>query len=151
LPAIRAQIERASAEARAHPQDAKAWGHLAMTLHAYQLYEPAAQAYLRASSVDARNFDWLYLLGAVQMTEGSFGAAVKSFQSALTIRQENLPARLRLAETLIARAAWDDAGTIYRQILDQHHDLPQAWYGLGRASVDDLVPRYCSGTDNSES
>jgi tetratricopeptide (TPR) repeat protein len=132
LPAIRAQIEQASAEARGRPQDSAAWGTLAMTLHVYQLYEAAAQAYLRASSLDPQNFDWLYLLGAVQMTEGSFDGAVKSFQSALKIRQEDLPARLRLAETLSAMAAWDEARTTYRQILYQHHDLPQAWYGIGR-------------------
>jgi len=132
LPVVRAQIEQASAEARARPRDPKACGALAMTLHAYQLYEPAAQAYLRASSLDPRNFDWLYLLGAVQMTQGAFGTAVKSFRTALIIRPEDLPSRLRLAEALISVAAWDEAGAIYRQILDQHHDLPQAWYGLGR-------------------
>jgi tetratricopeptide (TPR) repeat protein len=132
LPVIRAQIEQASAEARALPNDAKACGALAMTLHAYELYEPAAQAYSRAHLLDPRNFDWLYLLGAVQMRQGAFDTAVKSFRAALTIRPVDLPARLRLAEALISVAAWDEAGAIYRQILDRRHDLPQAWYGLGR-------------------
>jgi tetratricopeptide (TPR) repeat protein len=132
LPLIRAQIEQASAQARARPRDAKAVGALAMTLHAYQRYEAAAQAYSRASSLDPQNFDWLYLLGAVQMRQGAFDIATKSFQAALSIRQEDLPARLALAEALTNIAAWDEAGTVYRQILNQHHDLPQAWYGLGR-------------------
>src|SRR5216684_7022843 len=75
LPAIRAQIERAAAGAKAHPRDVRAVATLAMTLHAYQQYDTAARAYSRAQSLDPRNFDWLYLLGAVQMELGSFDAA----------------------------------------------------------------------------
>ena len=58
-PAIRAQIERVEAEARAYSRDPKVVGGLAMTLHAYQQYAGAERAYSRAYSLDPRNFDWL--------------------------------------------------------------------------------------------
>ncbi len=132
LPVIRSQIEEVSAEARAHPNDAKATGALAMTLHAYQRYDAAAQAYSRAHLLEPQTFDWLYLLGTVQMKQGAFDTAVRSFQTALKIRPADVPARLRLAECLTVVANWDESGTIYRQMLYRHHDLPQAWYGLGR-------------------
>jgi tetratricopeptide (TPR) repeat protein len=106
-----------------------------MTLHAYQQYDAAERAYSRAHVLDPQNFDWLYLLGAVQMAQGAFNAAVKSFQSALQLRTDDLAAQLRLAESLTSAAAWDEAGLLYRQILDVHHDFPQAFYGLGRAQA----------------
>jgi protein O-GlcNAc transferase len=135
LPAIKTQIARAEAEARAHPRDAKATGALAMTLHAYQQYEGASRAYSRAHVLDPQNFDWLYLLGAVQMAEGAFDAAVRSLQSAVRLRPHDLAAQLRLAESLTAAAAWDEAGVVYRRILAEHGDFPRAWYGLGRVQA----------------
>lgn len=135
LPVIRAQIESASAEAKAHPRDAKAAGTLAMTLHAYQQYDAAASVYSRAHILESQNFDWVYLLGAVEMARGQFDAAVESFQSARRMRPGDLVTELRLADSLTALAKWDEAGTLYRHILEKHPDCPQAWYGLGRVQA----------------
>ena len=135
LPAIRAQIEGAEAEARAHPRNAQAVGALAMVLHAYQKYDAAALAYMRASSLDPRNFDWFYLLGSVQTERGEFSAAAACFQSAIRLRPGDLPAQLRFAEGLSALSRWEQAARVYRRILVDHVDLPQAWYGLGRVDA----------------
>jgi tetratricopeptide (TPR) repeat protein len=132
LPVIRTQIENAEATARKYPRDAQAAGTLAMTLHAYQQYDAAERAYLRAAILEPQNFDWLYLLGTVKLAQGSFDAAIESFQSALRIRPDELIAELRLAESLLAVARWDDAGALYRRVLDRHPDCARAWCGLGR-------------------
>jgi tetratricopeptide (TPR) repeat protein len=132
LPEIRRQVENAIAVARAHPRDANAVGALAMTLHAYQRYDAAGQTYLRAHLLAPQNFEWLYLLGAVRMARGSFAAAAQAFDDALRVRPGDLASQLRLAESCMALGRWDDADLVYRQVLAQHHDLPQAWYGLGR-------------------
>lgn len=132
---IKTQIDRADAEARSHPRDARAVGSLAMTLHAYQQYDAAERVYSRAQMLEPQNFDWLYLLGAVQMAEGAFDAALKSFQSALHLKPGDLAAQLRLAEGLTSAAAWDEAALLYRRILGGHGDCPQAWYGLGRVQA----------------
>jgi tetratricopeptide (TPR) repeat protein len=135
LPVIRAQIERATAAAKAHPRDAATAGVLAMTLHAYSQYDAAAPAYARAHLLEPRNFDWVYLLGAVEMARGQFDTAVESFQIALRIRPDDLVTELRLADCLTAVAKWDDAGAHYHRILDRHPDCAQAWYGLGRVQT----------------
>jgi protein O-GlcNAc transferase len=135
LPAIRAQIEQAQQEAGEHPHNAQAVGAFAMNLHAYQQYDAAARAYSRAHLLDPQNFDWLYLLGAVQMELGAFDGAVKSFQSALGLRADDLAANLRMAQSLAALPSWEEAGALYRRILDQHADCAQAWYGLGRVQA----------------
>src|SRR5947208_16007943 len=72
LPAIRAQLDEAKAAAIAHPRDPKAVGRLALTLHAYQQYDAAAKVYRLARLLEPQNFDWLYLLGAVQKTQSAF-------------------------------------------------------------------------------
>ena len=113
------------------PNDAKATGALAMTLHAYQRYDAAAQAYSRAHLLEPQTFDWLYLLGAVQMKQGAFDTAVRSFQTALKIRPEDLPARLRLAECLTAVANWDESGT----------DLPSDSRSASRSASGLVRPR----------
>src|SRR4051812_31969454 len=64
LPAIQAQVNRAEQEALAHPRDAKAAGAFAMTLHAYQRYDAATEAYEYAHWLEPQTFDWFYLLGA---------------------------------------------------------------------------------------
>src|SRR5450432_3289984 len=135
LPVIRAQIEQSAAAAKAHPRDAKAAGLLAMTLHAYSQYNAAASAYSRAHILEPRSFDWVYLLGAVEMAQGQFDAAVESFRIAFGIRPDDLVTELRLTDCLTALAKWDDAGAHYRRILDRHPDCAQAWYGLGRVQT----------------
>lgn len=135
LPAIRAQVELAERNARERPRDPAIVGALAMTLHAYQLYDAAERAYTRAHSLDPQNFDWLYLLGAVEMSQGAFDRAVKTLQSALQIRPGDLAAEIRLAESLTAVPDWNGAAAHYRRILDDWRECPQAWYGLGRAQA----------------
>lgn len=126
------QIERAAADARAQPRNAAAAGTLAMTLHAYQQYDAAAIEYERAHSLEPQKFDWIYLLGAVQMAQGAFSQAVGSFQVAVRLRPDSLPAQLRLAQCLAALADWGRAAALYWRMLEEHPDSAQAWYGLGR-------------------
>lgn len=135
LPVIRAQVELAERKAREQPRDPAIVGALAMTLHAYQLYDAAEGAYTRAHSLDPQNFDWLYLLGTVQMAQGAFDSAVKTLQSALQIRPGDLAAEVRLAESLTAVPDWNGAAALYWRILDDRRECPQAWYGLGRAQT----------------
>jgi tetratricopeptide (TPR) repeat protein len=135
LPVIRSQIDAAVNQAKAHPLNGQIVGALAMTLHAYQQYEPAERTYLRAGALEPQNADWLYLLGNVQMSRGLFEKAANSLRSALRIRAEDLPAQLRLAECLGLLGKWTEGMDLYRSIKAKHDASPQAWYGLGRAQA----------------
>ena len=135
LPVIRSQIEAALNQAKAHPLNGHIVGELAMTLHAYQQYEQAEQTYLRASALEPQNYDWLYLLANVQMSQGAFEAAASSFRSALRLRPDDLPAQLRLAESLSSLGEWAESADLYQRIQAKHDGSPQAWYGLGRAQA----------------
>ena len=140
LPAIRAQIKDAESSARARPDDSQAVGAFAMALHAYQLYEAAGNAYSRAHLLDPSKFDWAYLLGAVRMEVGEPEAARELLESALKIEPDNLAARLRFAQVLMALNRYPQAEEQYRRVLDKHSDCAQAWYGLGRVQAADGKP-----------
>jgi tetratricopeptide (TPR) repeat protein len=135
LPVIRTQIEESAAAAKAHPQDPKALGMLAMTLHAYNQYTAAAPVYLRAHLLDPQKFDWIYFLAAVEMAQGQFDAAAESFRAALRIRPDDPVTELRLADCLAALARWDEAGAHYHRVLEKKPDDARAWYGLGRVQT----------------
>ncbi|MGI8962340.1 MAG: tetratricopeptide repeat protein [Bryobacteraceae bacterium] len=134
-PAIKAQIERAESEAKAHPEDAHVVGELGMIFHAYHQYDAATKAYSRAHALEPQNFDWAALLGDAELEEGHFDTAAKSFRSALEIRPADLAAQLHLGECLVAIADWAAAKRLYKQILEAHRDCSQAWYGLGRVQA----------------
>jgi tetratricopeptide (TPR) repeat protein len=134
-PAIKAQIERAQSEAKARPQDARSIGNLGMVLHAYNQYVAAAQAYSRALALEPQRFDWASLLGLAELEQGQFEVAAKSFRWALKMRPADLPAQLHLAQCLEAAADWDAARRLYEEILKEHGDCPQAWYGVGRVEA----------------
>jgi tetratricopeptide (TPR) repeat protein len=149
LPAIRRQVQQADAAARASPRSAAASGNLGMVLDAYQQYQAASLCYERAHRLDPRVFRWAYYLGADQVHQGAYDQAVATLRQALALSPGYLPARLKLAESLLASGKLDESGKIYEAILkgdaksldsrlrgnDNDGDIAataEALYGMGR-------------------
>ena len=131
-PAARAQIEQAWARARANPTDAASVGELGMVLHAYEQYASAEAAYRRARGLDPRSFQWAYGLGVIQAQTGKHADAVQSLRASVDLDPKYVPARLKLAEELLAIGDMQAAVSIYTQLLGEQPDLAAAHYGLGR-------------------
>ncbi|HEY7210724.1 MAG TPA: tetratricopeptide repeat protein [Bryobacteraceae bacterium] len=134
-PAIKKQIEDAEAQARAHPEDAKVVGAFGMLLHTYEQRAPAAKVYALAQRLDGRNFVWPYLLGRVEFESGQFGNAARDLEAAIRIDPASVPALLLLAQSKAALADWEQAGKLYRALVEKQPSCPQAWYGLGRVQA----------------
>ncbi|MHB8652698.1 MAG: tetratricopeptide repeat protein [Terriglobia bacterium] len=141
LPAIRRQVQQADAAARANPRSADASGNMGMVLDAYQQYESAAFCYRRARELNPRAFRWAYYLGADQLHQGAYDQAAASLREALALSPDYLPARLKLAESLLAGGNLDESGKIYEAILKDVAKKPrdgdkaataEALYGMGR-------------------
>jgi len=126
LPAIRAAVNSALADAKARPNDAAAVGHLGMVLHAYSQLAAARLCYRRASLLDPRNFEWRYYLGVV--SEGA--ASVEALRAALRLR-DYLPAKLKLGEALLSLGDFAAARAVYQGL-----EHPAALFGYGRATND---------------
>ena len=93
LPAIRQQVEKVYAAAKASPNDAEANGQLGMILDAYEQYDAAETAYQRAHRLDPGSFRWLYLLGWVQEAQGRHEKAAASLGNAVWLKMDDLPSR----------------------------------------------------------
>lgn len=131
----RQAFERAYRQTRAHPGDASAVGHLGMMLHAHDQYRPAEASYRAARALAPNSVSWAYLLGVVQADLGHHTAAIPSFRAALSIDRGYLPARLRLADALIAAGDPEAGRHEYQALVRDFPELAIAHYGLGRLSA----------------
>src|SRR6266513_119852 len=131
-PGIQEQIGEAYSNARSSSGDAAASGRLGMILQTYSLLQEAAVCYRRAGQLEPNVFQWAYYLGVVEADQGKCDAATSTLRLALHVDPEYLPAKLRLANCLLASADWDASGKLYAEIVEQHPDNADAYYGLGR-------------------
>jgi len=130
--AVREQVQEACDAARANSRDANASGKLGMLLDLYKRRESAAICYKRAHQLDPGAFRWPYYLGSLQSAQGKRAEAATTLRAALRLNPDYLPARLKLAENLLAAGNWEEAGRIYETIVKEHRDAAEAYYGIGR-------------------
>lgn len=131
-PVIREQVGKAYEAARAHPRDGEANGDLGMLLDLYKRREFAATCYERAHHLDPKSFRWLYYLGTLRTEQGDRESATAAFREALRLQPDYLPARLKLAESLLTSGHLEEAGRMYEAIIRDHPKVAEAYYGLGR-------------------
>lgn len=132
LPAVRSELQKASAEAKARPTDASASGKLGMILQAHSQLEGAELCYRRAHVLSPAVFRWVYYLGWVQAAQGKYEEAAAALRQALRLDPHYIPAQLQLADCLLASARWESSAKLYEAILAQPGDHATAHYGLGR-------------------
>jgi tetratricopeptide (TPR) repeat protein len=135
LPAVREQIEKVSAAAHAHPTNAEASGQLGMVLDAYEQHDAAETCYRRAHLLDAKSFRWLYYLGSVQAAQGRHEDAAASLRGALALKPDDVPAQLRLAESLLTAGQLDEAGRAAELVVHAQAGNAEAHYHLGRVAA----------------
>jgi tetratricopeptide (TPR) repeat protein len=112
-----------------------------MLYQAYEQYEHAAICYERARFLAPTQFEWAYYLGTVRAVLGRPAEAAVILREALVRKPDYLPARLKLAESLLASAELEHSQRLYEDILKEHSDSALAHYGMGkvRAARRDLV------------
>jgi len=131
-PGIKEQIEEAYSFAQSHAEDAGASGRLGMVLQTYGLLQEAGICYRRAMQLERNSFQWTYYLGSVEADQGRCDSATSTLRLALRIDPNYAPAKLRLANCMLASADWDASGKLYTEIVEQYPDKADAYYGLGR-------------------
>jgi tetratricopeptide (TPR) repeat protein len=132
---VQEQIQEAHGAARSSPRDANANGKLGMLLDLYKRRESAEIWYERAHQLDPEAFRWMYYLGSLQSALGKRAEATKTLRAALRLNPDYLPARLKLAENLLAAGDWEEAAGIYKTMVEEHPDLAEAYYGIGRTQA----------------
>jgi tetratricopeptide (TPR) repeat protein len=130
-PAARNAIARAYRDAAAHDTDAARVGTLARVLQAWEQWDAAHQTYARAQARAPRAFDWQYLDGVVLERRARPLEAAARFEAALAISPDYLPARVKLAETLLDAGRLEESRRLFLALPDPAAG-PAAAFGLGR-------------------
>ncbi len=133
--AARAAIQPAYEAARKQPRDAGAQGRLAMTLHAWEQWEQAHEAYVRAQRLAPRALDWCYLDGIVLARLARPAEAAAKFRDAIERAPDNLAAQVKLAEALADAGDLEASRAAFTRLADDPRVEPVARLGLGRIAA----------------
>ena len=131
-PQIRDRVQKAYEDVKAKPRDPEANGRLGMLLQAFSQFESAERCYERARILDPNRFQWAYYLGLTQSLDGKNEDAARTLQDATRIDPQYLPARLKLAEVLLALRRLDESQAICQSIAKDDPKIAPVYYWLGR-------------------
>jgi tetratricopeptide (TPR) repeat protein len=112
---------------------AEAHGLAGRIYHAYELFEPAEQAYRRAARLAPRDGRWPHLLGYLYQQTGRFEAAVEMFAEARRLQPANHPAAVRLGQSYLGVNRLREAQAIFESVRDTFPAL--ARQGLGEVAL----------------
>lgn len=131
---VQDQFREAFTKAQAAPDDAAAVGGLCRVLYAYGRTAEAAQCFERASGLEPETFEWLYYWGTVQGELGEMESARKTFEAASKLKPADLALAIRLADTLEAAGAHEEAIGVLTAALEEAPQNSAVHYRLGRSS-----------------
>ena len=133
--AARDVIATAYREAAARPADAAAVGALGRALQAWEQWDAAHQAYAAAQSIAPRAFEWQYLDGVVLQRLARHEEAAARLKAAVTLQRDYLPARVKLAESLLDAGALGESRTLFQALANEPDAAAAAEVGLGRIAA----------------
>src|SRR5947207_12187843 len=134
-PAAREQIGRLYHKAQAERDNASAVGALARVLQAWSQWEPAHQTYARAQALAPGTFEWRYLDGVVLQHLMRQAEAVEQLRRAVALLPSYLPARMKLAESLLDAGDREHSAQLFQELAHEPAAEPAAELGLGRVAA----------------
>jgi tetratricopeptide (TPR) repeat protein len=133
--AARDAISRAHRDATAQSTNAETVGALGRVLHAWEQWEGAHQAYARAQALAPRAFEWPYLDAVVLQRLARHAEAAARLRQALAVSPAYLPARVKLAESLLEADDLDASQRLFEALVPEPAAEPAAEFGLGRIAA----------------
>src|SRR5512132_847383 len=134
-PAAREEIGRVYRKAQSDQDNPASVGKLAQVLQAWGQFEPAHEAYRRAQRLAPRAFEWHYLDGVVLQRLTRHREAVEQFTQAAAITPSYLPARVKIAESLLEAGDLDRSERLFGELVSEPRAEPAAELGLGRIAA----------------
>lgn len=134
-PAARDAISRVHREATAEPDNPRSVSALASMLHAWELWDAAHEAYARAQRLEPLSFEWRYLDGIVLQRLARHAEAATRFSEAITISPGYLPARVKLADSMLETGRVEEAKSLFAELAKEPRTEPIGEVGLGRLAA----------------
>ena len=137
LPAeLTQRVETCEQRVRAGPDRLAALDELSRLYHVNGFFPEASQCYQALLQVDAANPHWPYRLATIVAGYGQLDDALPLWRRAAKLAPDYLPARLRLADTLLKANQNAEAARVYAAVLEREPRNPYALLGLARIDVD---------------
>jgi tetratricopeptide (TPR) repeat protein len=133
----REALSPAYKQATARPDDAAAVGALGRALHAWDQWGSAHEAYLRAQALAPAAFEWQYLDAVALERLARHAEAASHLEQALRLSPDYLPARVKLAEALLASGDRERSRQLFEALRRNPVSEPAAEFGLGRIAAAD--------------
>ena len=133
--AAREAISLAHRAATERSTDAETAGALGRVLHAWEPWESAHQAYTRAQALAPRAIEWPYLDAIVLQRLARHGEAAARLRQVLVESPDDLPARVKLAESLLEADDLDGSQRLFEALVREPAAEPAAEFGLGRIAA----------------
>jgi tetratricopeptide (TPR) repeat protein len=133
--AARDAIARAHRQATGQSTNAETVGELGRVLHAWEQWDGAHEAYSRAQALAPRAFEWPYLDGVVLQRLARHAEAASQLRQALAVSPDYLPARVKLAESLLEADDLEASQRAFEALIREPAAEPAAAFGLGRIAA----------------
>ena len=133
--AARAAVSRAYEEAKARSTDPKAVGALARLLQAWEQWDAAHEAYLRAQQLAPKTFEWHYLDAVVLQRLARHSEAAAHLKDAVAIAPDFKPARVKLADALFEAGDVQESRKVFEALAADAETEPMGQFGLGRIAA----------------
>jgi tetratricopeptide (TPR) repeat protein len=117
------------------PKNALAWNYLGLAYHGNGQFEPAANAYRTALSLDHKLMVVRYNLGCLYLERDNLAAAMDELKSYTLLRPAALEGWLKLGTAQLRARRLEEAEKSFRTALDLHAKHPEALNGLGLVQV----------------
>ena len=114
---------------------ASAYGELGRLYHAYEIWDAAEICYRNAALLTPGEFDWLYLLAAVQQHDGRLTEAADQYRRCLALRPKDTRALLRLAEITLTEGDAAAAEQLFMTVMRAQPESVPALAGIGKSAL----------------
>jgi tetratricopeptide (TPR) repeat protein len=130
-----AAIAEAYAAAERQPDDPARVGRLAMVLHAWEEWDPAAATYRLAQTLAPRDDRWWHLAGLLETRRGRHEHALPLFERAAALAPDDRAVRLRVAEATLETGDLQGSERLFAELARHAPTMAAAAYGLGRVAM----------------
>jgi len=133
-PQVQVAIAVAHRAVQEDPDNAQAWGRLAMTLDVHEFVEPALEAYADAAARDPNDARWVYY-PAVRLANTDPEAATSMFERTRVLRPDDAAVHVRLGRALEQLGRQEDAFKSFERAAQLDDQNVPALAGIGRSHL----------------